>query len=39
MPETYWEKQEKIKQLLNKMRENDKRNSSPTTPKRLHKQR
>jgi len=39
MPETYWEKQDRIKQLLEKMREYDKRYSSPTTPKRLHKQR
>jgi hypothetical protein len=33
----FWEKKDRIKQLLEKMREYDKRYSSPTPPKRLHK--
>ncbi len=39
MPLDYWQKKDRIKELLEKMREYDKRYSSSTTPKRLHRQR
>ena len=39
MPEDYWQKKDRIKQLLEKMREYDKRYIGLRPPKRLHRER